>query len=661
MFTMTISRRQLLIKGAASGAALLGAANNIPSSLAYPPEPLIFTPDDPSLSHYRCPEWFRDAKFGIWSVWGPECVPEQGDWFAHYMYMQGNPDYEYHLQHYGHPSKAGYKDIIPLWKAENWNPDKLMARYKNSGAKYFCMIAEHHDNFDCWNSRYQRWNSVNMGPKRDIAAEWQKAAKKHGLHFGMTEHLAASWWFYSAAKGSDTTGPLADVPYDGADPAYADLYWKGNEHPNGVYYIPDAPEFVKETWYKRIKDMVDRYHPDLLYSDSPLPYPDKYGRKLLAHFYNDNIRKHQGKLEAVYTCKQDSLSKWVQDLERGVMADINPLPWQSETCVGDWYYRKSLLENHEYKSAETIIHMLTDIVSKNGNFLLNFPLRPDGALDSDELKILDELGEWFAVNEEAIYGTRPWMIFGESAFKINSGAFNESGLRYSARDIRFTSKGGALYAIALGWPEDNQIVIRSLPKDAGKIRDIRLLGYDGRLKWMQNGGGLTISLPNKKPCKFAYAFHITPSDLHPVKTATTSIIPQDSSGVIALPAKMAVIHGATPRYEYGAGKDDIGFWSNPDDYISWEFEVKTPGLYDLNISYSCDPSAAGSFYQVEAAGQSFTGKSKSTGSWSFFHSEYLRQIAFDNSGKYELTIKPVTPPQWKVIGLHSVTLTPIKK
>ena len=197
-----------------------------------PPPPMApgpFKPTDESLKQYQCPEWFRDAKLGIWAVWGPESVPMQGDWYARRLYQHDTtdkngkpshePDNQYHVTHYGHPSTNGFKDIIPLWKAEKWNPDRLMELYQKAGAKYFCMIAMHHDNFDCWNSKYQpKWNSVNMGPKRDIAAEWQQAAIKHGLRFGMTEHLAASWWFYSTAHSADKTGPLAGVPYDGNDP-----------------------------------------------------------------------------------------------------------------------------------------------------------------------------------------------------------------------------------------------------------------------------------------------------------------------------------------------------------------------------------------------------------------------------------------------------------
>ena len=476
-----------------------------------------------SLTNYQCPDWFRDAKFGIWAVWGPESVPMQGDWYARRIYQADcvdkagkpvgpDPANKFHVEHYGHPSKVGFKDIIPLWKAEQWEPDRLMALYKNAGAKYFCMIAMHHDNFDCWNSKYQpKWNSVNMGPQRDIAAEWQQAAKKQGLRFGMTEHLAASWWFYSVNKGADKTGLMAGVPYDGNDPQFADLYWSGNAKPDFHYYGTNVPFAYKTNWFNRIKDMVDRYHPDLLYSDSPLPYPDEVGRQLLAHYYNDNLQQHGGKLEAVYNCKEDSQGRWVQDFERGVMDGINPHPWQTDTCVGNWYYKTGC----KYKSSTTVIQMLVDIVSKNGNLLLNLPLRPEGTLDEQEEKILADLAAWMPVNSEAIFGTRPWKVFGEGPSNAtNSGSFNEGKLRYTAQDIRFTTKGEKLYAILLGWPAAGQVTIKSLaehsPNWAGKIGEVKLLGSPEKLLWTREADGLHITLAKHKPCDSAYALQISP-------------------------------------------------------------------------------------------------------------------------------------------------------
>jgi alpha-L-fucosidase len=618
-----------------------------------------FEPFDDALRQYRCPDWFRDAKLGIWAVWGPESVPMQGDWYARRLYLEGDRHNKYHVEHYGHPSKFGFKDIIPLWKAERWEPEKLMSLYKKAGAKYFCMIAEHHDNFDCWNSRFQPWNSVNMGPHRDIAGQWQQAAQKNGLRFGMTEHLAASWWFYSAAKGADAHGPMAGVAYDGKDPKYADLYWADNEKPAENYYCPHGPTHIKETWFNRIKDMIDRYHPDLLYSDSPLPYPEEVGRQLLAHYYNDSAARHGGVNEAVYNCKQASEGRWVQDLERGVMDGISPHPWQTDTCVGEWYYDEQVLAHHGYKTPATVVHMLCDIVSKNGNLLLNFPPRPDGTLDDDELKILDAMAAWISVNGEAIYGTRPWLAYGEGAKKIQSGGFNEGKLKYTAKDIRFTTKAGSLYAIALGWPENGKLTIRSLATAAGPVSAVSLLGHDGKLPWQQTAEGLEVTLPQTRPCDLAWSFKIAGEDLKPVPVPIeiTRIAP-DATGKFILPAQDAEIHGNSPVYEAGGGKDQIGFWGNPKDYVSWYFQSLKPGDYKVEVTYSCDAGVQGSQFTVEVGDQKLTGTSKSTGSWASYTTETLGTIHLDKTGVCTLAVKPKAEPKWKVIGLKSITLSP---
>lgn len=501
MATAGVAMGNLLIKDSFARSLANAGPHRFPSG--------PFLPTEESLSKYKCPDWFRDAKFGIWAVWGPESVPQQGDWYARHLHEEKHPHYAYHVANYGHPSKVGFKDVIPHWKAEKWNPKQLMKLYKKAGARYFCMIAMHHDNFDCFDSPHQkRWNSLNMGPKRDIAGEWQRAAKNEGLHFGMTEHLAASWWFYQTAKWSDKKGELFGVPYDGTQPEYADLYWKANENVEGHYYIPQAPEFIQRAWYDRISGIIDRYHPDLLYSDSPLPYPEKYGRQLVANLYNDSLNRNKGKMEVVYNCKQTANGMWIQDLERGIKNDIHAEPWQTDTCVGDWYYKRSIFENHQYKTAQTIIHMLADIVSKNGNLLLNFPPKPDGTLDDDELRLLDELAEWMPVNGEAIYGTRPWKVYGEGAAPIKDGSFNEGKLKYASTETRFTRKGNTLYLIALGWPEQGKIMVNSLANSVGDIGKISLLGHKGKIRWNQTGDELSINLPDKQPCKHAYSFKI---------------------------------------------------------------------------------------------------------------------------------------------------------
>jgi alpha-L-fucosidase len=457
-----------------------------------------FQPNRTSFKQYNYPQWFRDAKFGIWAHWGPQAVPRHGDWYARQLYQEGSDDYQHHLAHYGHPSKSGYKDIIPLWKAQNWDPEKLMALYKKAGAKYFVSMGSHHDNFFLWNSKIHRWNAVNMGPKKDVVGLWQKAAKKEGLRFGVSEHLGASYSWFQTSHRADTTGPNKGIPYDGNDPAYADLY-----HPKAAKtdtnWMSTDPKWVLE-WFRSIRELVDNYHPDLLYSDSGFPFGDT-GRSMVANFYNDNIARHGGRLEAVYTCKEPSDGMWVQDLERGVMDTISALPWQTDTSIGDWFYR----DGQKYKSSTDILCMLVDIVSKNGNLLINIVQTPEGDLEPDMLKTLDEIGAWIKVNGEGIYGTRPWKIYGEKATDapvIQSGNFNEGELKYTAKDIRFTTRDGKLYAFCLGRPQQD-IRIASLGKRSKlnnrKIASVHLLGSDETIHWRQENNALVIRQPSHLP------------------------------------------------------------------------------------------------------------------------------------------------------------------
>ena len=471
-----------------------------------------FQPSLGSLTNYSCPEWFRDAKFGIWAHWGPQAVPMNGDWYARKLYQQGSADYKDHLARYGHPSTNGYKDIIPLWKAEKWDPNRLMALYKKAGAKYFVSMGSHHDNFFLWNSKLHRWNSVNMGPHRDVVGEWQKAAHQQGLRFGVSEHLGASFTWFQDSHKSDATGPLAGVPYDGATSNYWDLYQLPAE-PGDVGWYSHNPRW-QHLWFDEIKELVDGYHPDLLYTDGGVPFGNEVGLSLIAHLYNSSAGRHAGKADVVYTCKEKSAGRWVEDLERGVMPGINPTPWQTDTSIGDWFYNK----NWKLRPVSWTIHMLVDIVSKNGNLLLNVVQRPDGSLDPEVEHMLGGLAVWTAVNGEAIYATRPWLVYGEGPVQAKGGHFKED-FGYTAKDIRFTTKGKKLYAIALGWPEDRHLIIRSLAKSrdakANQIRRVELLGYKGKLEFSQTAEGLFVTLPGQKISDYACALKITGKNLKP--------------------------------------------------------------------------------------------------------------------------------------------------
>lgn len=511
---MKISRRHAVgLLTAALASRARGVEPQLPAGVEVEKGP--FQPTRASLSAYEIPQWFADAKFGIWAHWGPQSAIEDGDWYARNMYMQGSPQYDYHVETYGHPSKFGYKDTIPAWKAEKWNPTELISLYKKAGARYFMSMGVHHDNFDLWDSKYQHWNAAAMGPKKDIVGMWAQAARNVGLKFAVSEHLWVTYKWFSVSHGHDTSGPFANVAYDGADPKYFDLYVDSDEVETKLDWDEsNIPEWWKHHWYMRIKDLVDHYQPDLLYTDGALPF-EGYGLALVAHHYNQSAKRNGGKVETVYTSKRVQDSEHgiaTLDVERGIVDTIWPRPWQTDTCIGDWHYKRGM----QYKTPKIVIDMLVDIVSRNGNLMLNFPLPASGALDLEEMNVLAGITNWMAVNSEAIHATRPWKIYGEgpgSQKPEKSSSFNESTRKdLTAADVRFTTKGSTVYAFVMGWP-DFDVVIAPLGSNnqyrVGKIQNVELLGFDGKLQWSQTDSGLHIRVPEQKPCDYAVAFKIT--------------------------------------------------------------------------------------------------------------------------------------------------------
>jgi alpha-L-fucosidase len=470
-----------------------------------------FKPNDSSLKQYQYPEWFRDAKLGYWAHWGPQAVPRQGDWYARKMYIEGDPDYKYHVAHYGHPSKFGYKDIIPLWKAERWDPERLMKLYKKAGAKYFVSMASHHDNFFLWDSKLHKWNAMNYGPKKDVVGLWQKAAKKQGLKFGVSEHLGASYNWFQTAHGADKTGPMAGVPYDGANSDYWDLYHTPADSSNIKEWLTNNPDWQK-TWFDDVTELIDKYNPDLLYSDSKLPF-DEVGRSMLAHYYNQSV-KDNTRVNVVYTCKEASNGRWAQDVERGVLDGISPFPWQTDTSIGDWYYRTG----QKYKTADEVVQLLMDIVSKNGNLLINVVQTPEGDLEQDVLDIMQNISKWIEANGEGVFATRPWKVYGEgpSTLKENQKAGRFGGVSdsrgYQATDVRYTTKGKNVYAFVMSTP-DSDIRLTSLGRNAKladkEVASVTILGSKEKLTWKQDGDALVISKPAKLPSWKVHGFKIT--------------------------------------------------------------------------------------------------------------------------------------------------------
>ncbi|HEX7800372.1 MAG TPA: alpha-L-fucosidase, partial [Asticcacaulis sp.] len=398
---------------------------------------------------YRTPDWFRDAKFGIWAHWGPQCIPEWGDWYGRQMYQQGNPFYEHHVKTYGHPAQFGFMQFLKDWKIDQWEPDRLLSLYKKAGARYFVALAGHHDNFDMFDSRYQAWNVTKLGPKVDTMAGWAKAARDHGLRFGLSNHLAHAWHWWQTAYGYDPEGPVRGLRYDAYRLSKADgagQWWDGYDPqelytgphgdmpaPDGIDTIkamnaytdahsgqwletvpPGDPYYVKK-WLARANDMVEKYRPDLVYYDDTALPLEQAGLDATAYYYNQSLRWH-GKLDVVATGKKLSdlqRRAIVEDVERGFSDTLRPIPWQTDTCIGNWHYDRPLYERNGYKSAKDVIQRLCDVVSKNGNLLLSIPVRGNGAIDEKEEKIVEDIAGWMAVNGEAIFATRPWDIYGE--------------------------------------------------------------------------------------------------------------------------------------------------------------------------------------------------------------------------------------------------------
>lgn len=511
-------------------------------------EPMLhgkFEPTWQSLSQYQVPEWFRNAKFGIWAHWGPQCEPGQGDWYARFMYVQGSSQYKWQVEHYGHPSKAGFKDVVNSWKAAHWDPEKLVALYKRTGAQYFFAMANHHDNVDMWNSKYQQWNTVNAGPHKDILAGWAKAAKDNNLPFGLSVHASHAWLWNEVAQHADTSGPYAGVPYDGKlqNEDGKGTWWDGMDiqalyaqdhtpsaNTNNVNAIHSqwgwgngatipSQEYC-EKFYNRTVDMINQFHPDLLYfDDTGLPlYPvSDAGLKIAAHFYNSNMQQHNGKLEAVLFGKilnEQQKKCLVWDVERGAPDKIQQQPWQTCSCIGDWHYNTNIYENGSYKSAKKVIQQLVDVVSKNGNLLLNIPVRGDGMIDDKEIAILEDIAKWMDINKESIFDTRPWKIFGEgpsadSANPINAQGFNEGKITYTAKDIRFNQKDNKLYVTLLGKPADD-IIVKTLGSRTfhTTIEKIVLLGSNEKIDWKQTKNQLLIKQPAVIPNDIALVFKI---------------------------------------------------------------------------------------------------------------------------------------------------------
>jgi alpha-L-fucosidase len=456
-----------------------------------------------SLRQFQCPDWYQDAKFGIFIHWGLYSVPAfVNEWYPRNMYIQGSPEYEHHIKTWGAHNKFGYKDFIPLFKAEKFDPAYWADLFRKAGAKYVMPVAEHHDGFAMYDCSYSQWTVTRMGPRRDILAELAEAVRREGLIFSLSSHRAEHWFFMNG--GMEFDSDVQDVRYYDfygpakPGPAVADKEkWEGKDwHPR-----PDG-KFM-EDWLARTCELVDKYKPQIIYFDWWIEQAvfEPYMQRFAAYYYNRGREWDKGvAINHKYGPFPEGTA--VFDVERGGLKDIRPYFWQTDTAVGrnSWCY----VENQEYKTSSSLIHDLVDTVSKNGTLLLNIGPRPDGTIPEGDQRILLDIGSWLAVNSEAIHGTRPWKIFGEGPTDVIEGAFQDTKrLGFTYRDIRFTTRGEVLYAIVLGWSENAEIMIESLgtgqPHYSAVIKRVELLGSKEALQWSRDAAGLKVKLPAERP------------------------------------------------------------------------------------------------------------------------------------------------------------------
>ncbi|UYB53480.1 alpha-L-fucosidase [Xanthomonas sp. AM6] len=467
-----------------------------------------FRPDWASLKNYRSPGWYDNAKFGIFIHWGVFSVPAFGnEWYSRNMYQpdsKESKDYAHHREKYGPQATFGYKDLIPLFTAPKFDPQGWARLFRDAGARYVVPVAEHHDGFAMYDSRLSEWTAAKMGPKRDVIGELSKAIRAEGLHFGLSSHRAEHNWFFDGGRTFES---------DVNDPRYAGLYGPAQIRLRGKDDADVANDWTPvsqawlDDWLARTTELVDRYDPELIYFDWWIAHPTFRSTlpTMLAYYYNHGAARGDG-VVVNYKLGAFPDGAGTLDIERGQLTGIHPTHWQTDTSVSNasWGY----VENDTYKTPTFIVHMLVDVVSKNGNLMLNIGPRADGSIPDTERDILLSIGKWLKTNGEAIYDSQPWRTYGEGPTEVVGGTFQDTKTKpYTAEDFRFTTGHGALYAIELGWPAGGKAVIRSLTPEDG-VRGVTLLATGRKVPFEQRADGLHLTLPAKPAGEHAYVFRI---------------------------------------------------------------------------------------------------------------------------------------------------------
>lgn len=474
-------------------------------------------PEWASLARRPAPSFLTNGKFGIYAHWGVYSVPAYGPnatWYPYFMYRPWNVQYAHHQETYGGAAKHGYKDFIPRFTGEKFDAEAWADLFLRAGAKYAGLVGEHHDGFSMWDSTINPWNSVLMGPRRDVVGELTKALRCAGLRTMISMHHAEHWFFY----------PHWDEQTDAGDPLFDGLYgerhnldWRDAmptiQDKKQEFALQDQPsEAFLTQWLMKTKEIVERYSPDLLWFDTGLSrIHERTKREMLWMFYQK--AEAEGREAGVFYKRHDlPVGCGIVDLELGRMQDIQYFDWITDTTIDDgegWGY----VEGASYRSSESLLHYLIDNVSKNGGLLLSVGPKPDGTFEDAVTQVLLEIGAWLSINGEAIYGTQPWSCFGEGPTSFSaSGMKSERKQRvaFVPGDVRYTTKGDVLYAILLGWLEENRIELAALSAlYPGEVASVEMLGSGQPVLWQQHRGGLSVTLPDERPCHAAYVLKIT--------------------------------------------------------------------------------------------------------------------------------------------------------
>jgi alpha-L-fucosidase len=523
-----------------------------------------------NAGHPGEPTWWRDGKLGVFIHWGPQAAGRAGDWFARNLYDETWKGRKAYVERFGHPSTFGYKDVLPTWTAPEWNPGEISQLFADAGFRYALVQGVHHDNFDLWNSRYQPWNSVRIGPKKDLLAGWNRELRARGMRVGVAFHHEYSWWWYQRAFESDTQGPYAGKPYDG-NLTLADgkgTWWEGLD-PRLLYGLPMTYPNLKDTdgkpfhlanitytekqrgifgdhgayahwyatqWALRIMDVMDNYDPDFIYTDGTSTHPFSGSQsgagykcdaaaRVLAHYYNKaaSVGRLAEKTALIKFCppNRGAATTFEGWLPNNILSERM---WMEDNCIGDWYWAPGFCYD-----PILMVRQLLEVVARDGNLTLCISITPEGSLDAGSRQMLASFGRWMQVNGEGIYGSKAWKVWGEGelvADPRNPGAAgairvlpagklkkSQAEVPFTSQDIRFTQgKDKALYAWLLAWPEDGKVVIRSLAPakglGTGTIASVRLLGSDRPVQWTMSEAGLMLQLPEKTPTGLAYGIRI---------------------------------------------------------------------------------------------------------------------------------------------------------